>query len=68
MKQADEKLEEEKKREASAMTYITDPGQGRRFTTNKVNSYAKPVIAKLFAYISSLLAGSINPMSGFLIM
>ena len=68
MKEADEELEEEKKKEESAMAYVSDPKQGRIFTQRKVNSYAKPVIAKLFAYISSLVAGSINPMSGFLIM
>ena len=68
MKQANDILEEEKKIEDEALLYITDPKKGKVFTTRKVNSYAKPVLAKLFAYFCSLLSGSINPMSGFLIM
>ena len=68
LKEEDAKREEEKKIEDEAMKYITDPKKGRAFAINKVNSYAKPLIAKLLAYFCSLLAGSINPMSGFLIV
>ena len=68
MKLADDKLEEEKKIEDEAQLYITDPKQGKVWTTNKVNSYVKPLLAKYLGYFCSLLAGSINPMSGFLIV
>ena len=68
MKRANEIQEEQKKIEDEAQKYITDPKKGRVFTTNKVNSYARPLIAKYLAYFCSLLAGSINPMSGFLIV
>lgn len=68
MKRANEIQEEQKKIEDEAQSYITDPKKGRVFTTNKVNSYARPLLAKYVAYFCSLLSGSINPMSGFLIV